>query len=72
MNASLLNRALGSLKQGSFARAENERLIRSLHPTSDRVFAYKHEDKTGQDAIIESLAHPAGVNSITIDKFESR
>lgn len=70
MNALLLNRALGVISPSSFQRHETTRLLHALQPTALRFDgAAQPED----DALPEDVkAHAAGVNSMTIDKFEGR
>ena len=79
MNSFLLNRALGAISPQALATAQNTRLVYALQPSSDVVLSIKRPDaETERDYSDErsiargSVAHPAGVNSITIDKFEGR
>ncbi|KAL1304677.1 hypothetical protein AAFC00_003633 [Neodothiora populina] len=79
MNSFLLNRALGTISPQHLARAQNSRLLHALQPSNDTALSIKSpsdEAIAGQpdEVNIERgcVAHPAGVNSITIDKFEGR
>lgn len=81
MNSYLLNRQLGSVSQQAFASAQNNRLLRSLQlapyvkcslqsleePNSNSL-----EQHGPKRAVKTSSAHPSGVNSIAIDRFEGR
>ena len=76
MNTFLLNRALGSLSHQSLARAQNDRLVHSLQLAANVNISYKRgadRGPTHDDALSKiPVAHPAGVNSITVDRFEGR
>lgn len=79
MNTYLLNRSLGSISPQVLERAQTTRLLHALQPAhvqfvgtsvsqSKTVSEAKHQN-SGESS---SIAHPAGVNTITIDKFEGR
>jgi len=73
MNSSLLNRSLGTLDPPIFAREQQTRFLHALQPTPIRFSgrAVSSSAANGvQDA--ETLAHPVGVNAITLDKWEGR
>lgn len=81
MNSFLLNRALGTISPQAFARSQNTRLLHAIQPASDVTFSVngvagldpdpnEHGSAYGQPKA--GLAHPAGVNAITVDKFEGR
>jgi DNA excision repair protein ERCC-8 len=77
MNSFLLNRQLGSISHHAFATAQNNRLLRSLHATPDVIFELRSSDngaseRSRSDAATRAKAHPAGVSSIAIDRFEGR
>ena len=77
MNTFLLNRAQGSVSHQALARAHNDRLIHSLQPASNVIVSYQdppslNDDHDEEDEAKTAVAHPAGVNSITIDRFEGR
>jgi DNA excision repair protein ERCC-8 len=73
MNSFLLNRALGSVSAAALARSQNTHLVHSLQPASHVSLSISPLDLgNDQDALQNGVAHPAGVNSITIDKFEGR
>ena len=83
MNSYLLNRSLGSVSPRDFARFETERRLHALSPSSARFdhhvpqqTADENNETESNDALSgkqrEPIAHPAGVNAITIDKFEGR
>lgn len=75
MNSFLLNRALGAISPQSLAKAQNTRLLHSLQPANDVTLSIKKQSNETSDDdnnIKRGVAHPAGVNSITIDKFEGR
>ncbi|KAH7062303.1 WD40-repeat-containing domain protein [Macrophomina phaseolina] len=70
MNALLLNRALGAISPAAFRRHETSRLLHSLQPTSLR---FDSSAQLEDDTLPEDLrAHAAGVNAMTIDRFEGR
>lgn len=70
MNALLLNRALGAISPPAFQRHETTRLLHALQSTSVRFDGSAEPDS---DALPEDVkAHAAGVNAMTIDKFEGR
>lgn len=81
MNSLLLNRQLGSISPQAFATAQNNRLLRSLQSAPDVKFVLQapeatYSERGKRDGAIHlgtgSKAHEAGVNSITIDRFEGR
>ena len=73
MNSFLLNRSLGSISPAALARAQNTRLVHAIQPASDVSLSIKAPDSdSDEDALRNGVAHPAGVNSITVDKFEGR
>lgn len=76
MNSFLLNRALGSISPQALAKAQNSRLLYALQPANDVSLSINkpvdHEAEDGNGRGKGGVAHPAGVNSITIDKFEGR
>lgn len=75
MNSFLLNRAFGSISPQAFAKAQNTRLLYTLQPADNVSLSIKKvaQDDEGEDVRQKrGVAHPAGVNSITIDKFEGR
>ena len=79
MNSFILSRALGTISPQTFARAHNTYLVYALQPSSDIALSIKPPSKHLGDERLddgqiarESVAHPAGVNSITIDKFEGK
>ncbi|KAG8626410.1 hypothetical protein KVT40_005355 [Elsinoe batatas] len=82
MNNFLFSRALGSISHQALARAQTDRLVHSLHGADHVKLTYKtqgdvpaRQDGTGDgddDLKRKEVAHPAGVNSIVIDKFEGR
>jgi len=77
MNTFLLNRALGSVSQQSLARAQNDRLVHSIQLASHTKLSYNGGEGISTVASENGLtkvpvAHPAGVNTITVDRFEGR
>lgn len=79
MNSFLLNRALGTLSPQALARAQNTRLLYALHSSNDAVLSIKQPENIERGGRADEtnikrgcVAHPAGVNSITIDKFEGK
>lgn len=81
MNTFLLNRQLGSVGAGAFSRAQNERLLNSLRSDAHVTFAGRTVDPArtisgvhgaASKAPATELAHPAGVSSISIDRWEGR
>lgn len=79
MNSFLLNRALGTISPQALARAQNTRLLYALQSSNDVVLSIKSPVSATQEGRTEeiditrgSVAHPAGVNSITIDNFEGK
>ena len=80
MNALLFNRSLGSNGPQALQRAQTAQLLEILQPAPNVLFdsndvdisARSHRLHDGEDAEYPSWAHRAGVNSITIDRFEGR
>lgn len=79
MNNFLFSRALGSIGHQSLAKAQTDRQVRSLYAADHVKLSYKYsehekrsDDHDGDDLQRKDVAHPAGVNSLTIDKFEGR
>lgn len=77
MNSFLLNRQLGSVSPQAFARAQNDRLLGSLQAADEVNFALTQDAAKGstggaRPALTRSVAHAAGVSSISIDRFEGR
>ena len=77
MNSFLLNRALGSVSHQALARAQNNQLLHSLQSAKNVSLSYKPIQDGGAQTLDENEgprvpAHPAGVNSIAIDRFEGR
>lgn len=84
MNSYLLNRALGTISHQALAKAQNTRLLHHLQPSDDIALSIKSPDgaavetetpdENSSSSSIKRgyVAHPAGVNNITIDKFEGR
>jgi len=77
MNTFLLNRALGSVSHQSLARAQNDRLVHSIQLASNIKLSYNGSEGTNkvnpEDGSTKvPVAHPAGVNTITVDRFEGR
>lgn len=70
MNALLLNRALGVISPPAFQRHETTRLLHALQSAAVRFDGSAQPDS---DALPEEAkAHAAGVNAMTVDKFEGR
>lgn len=74
MNSYLLNRQLGSLSQQAFARAHHHHLLQGLQAAPHVQFDSKSVagDGSNRTSSYVPLAHPAGVNSIAVDRFEGR
>lgn len=80
MNSFLLNRQLGQTSHQALAAAQNQRLLSALQIAPDQRFAWRKEDERGASgnddrgarAELQSKAHAAGVNAVTIDRFEGR
>lgn len=77
MNTFLLNRALGSVSHQSLARAQCDRFVHSIQLDSRTKLSYNGSDGisgiNSQDGSTKvPVAHPAGVNTITVDRFEGR
>jgi len=84
---SLLSRSLADISPRDFARAQNNRLIHALQPAPRVRFngdaggsapgkdAIRRRDREDDDSDEEGetvFAHRAGVNAITVDRFEGR
>lgn len=81
MNTFLLNRQLGSIGSHAFASAQNSRLLNSLQAQQHVSFAGRTVDPARlvqnsngatSKPSANDLAHPAGVSSISIDRWEGR
>ncbi|WPH03827.1 Hypothetical protein R9X50_00671000 [Acrodontium crateriforme] len=75
MNSFLLNRQLGSISPQALAKAQNERLLESIQAAPLVHFSNQHPTSVATEQRVAAekyIAHKAGVNSITIDKFEGR
>ncbi|KAL2350723.1 WD40-repeat-containing domain protein [Cryomyces antarcticus] len=79
MNSYLLNRAIGSISPQALERAQTTRLLHALQPAPSISFSNGRKARSiddtvgGRDGVTHNyLAHPAGVNTIAIDKFEGR
>jgi len=77
MNTFLLNRALGSVSHQSLARAQSDRLVHSIQLANRIKLSYNGSDgisgvNTKDGSTKVPVAHPAGVNTITVDRFEGR
>lgn len=74
MNSFLLNRQLGSIGPQALAQAQNERLHKALQAAPRVKFHLQSaaDDLAAPLRPSASLAHPAGVSSIAIDRFEGR
>ena len=73
MNSYLFGRALGAVSPQVLQRAHTTELLHAIQPTPGIRFdgrnAQSHSDGLEKDAV---WAHKAGVNCVTIDKFEGR
>jgi len=82
---SLLSRSLADITPHSFARAQNNRLIHALQPAprvrfngdagadvSSKQRRKENEDDDSDEEGETVSAHRAGVNAITVDRFEGR
>lgn len=80
---SLLTRSVADTSHRDFARAQNNRLIHALQPAPRVRFngeagapdVRRQRDNEDDDSDEEGgnkFAHKAGVNAITVDKFEGR
>lgn len=87
LTTSLLSRSLAQTSPRDLARAQNSRLIHALQPAprvrfegeaSGRAEAVgdgtgEPDDSNDDEAGVRTVfAHRAGVNAITVDKFEGR
>lgn len=86
MNSFLLNRASDTIHPRAFERAQTTRLINALQPaprirfSGERAQATTQQQRQEQDGstatelnhVQQVWAHRAGVNTITIDRFEGR
>lgn len=79
MNSFLLNRQLGSISPQALTNAQNHRLLQNIQSASHVQFALRPLSRPEHDAgeapgngQRPSLAHPAGVNSIEVDRFEGK
>jgi DNA excision repair protein ERCC-8 len=72
MNAFLLNRQLGSVTPQALAQAQFDIAHKALEPAEDVSFRHKALDGEHSLNVNDAIAHPAGVNSIAIDRFEGR
>ena len=77
MNSLLLGRSLGSEGPQALQRAESARLLNCIHAVPYFKFDGR-DDVTGdhghgaRGTSTSFVAHPTGVNCLTIDKFEGR
>lgn len=82
MDSFLLNRQLGSVSPQALSAAQNQRLLGALQLAPDENYVWRaspsysestdiHENVTAPSEL-HSKAHTAGVNAITIDRFEGR
>lgn len=73
MNSYLFGRALGTVSSQSLQRAHCVGLLHAIQPAPGIRFdgsdGQHHDGNLERDTV---LAHKAGVNCITIDKFEGR
>ena len=80
MTLNLFGRALGSISPHALQRAETSRLLSSLQAApgirfdgSDGVAPTKAEHNGDEEHKLDRIwAHKAGVNCLTIDRFEGR
>jgi DNA excision repair protein ERCC-8 len=73
MNAFLLNRQLGSVTPQALVQAQHDIAHKALEPAENVSFRHKALDGEDFRTIVnDAVAHPAGVNSIAIDRFEGR
>ena len=76
MNSHLINRSLGAISEQVFQQAETTRLLHALQPAPNIQYSSSNEDREDVEAAERAesrvCAHPAGVNCLEIDNFESR
>lgn len=85
LTSDLLTRSTGLTSTGDFARSQNARLIHALQPAPRVRFAGEAEagnhavgsrgddgSDDNEEVATGAVAHKAGVNCITVDKFEGR
>ena len=82
MTSNLLSRSLGAIGSQAFQQAETTRLLYALEAAPGVHFdsssrgsqVADHYDAKGKDVgdAEPQRAHPAGVNSIVIDRFEGK
>ena len=73
MNAFLLNRQLGSVTPQALVQAQHDIAHKALEPAENVSFRHKAPDEEHSlRNMNDAVAHPAGVNSIAIDRFEGR
>ncbi|KAF2810153.1 WD40 repeat-like protein [Mytilinidion resinicola] len=77
MNAYLLVRSFGIDSPVAYERAQCTRLLHALHPSNVVFYAQAPQTSDGNEAYSyaageSEYAHAAGVNAVTIDKFEGR
>lgn len=76
MNSYLFGRALGTVSPQALQRAHSTGLLHAIQPAPGIRFdgsdGQSHADKSERKERNAVCAHKAGVNCITIDKFEGR
>jgi DNA excision repair protein ERCC-8 len=86
LTTDLLSRALGDTALHSFYQTQTTRLVKALQPAPRIRFegvwkqsaarskqVGEDEASDGEEAHVpDAIAHPSGVNTITVDKFEGR
>ena len=82
MTLNLLSRSLGAIGSQAFQQAETARLLHALEAAPGVYFdssnekpqvADRHDaEAEGVDDAEPQRAHPSGVNSIVIDRFEGK
>jgi len=81
MNSLLFNRSLGIIGPQAFQRAETARLLHASQASPDVHFdsgnakvAKPKAQEVGdsEEGRTRTWAHPAGVNSLVIDRFEGK
>ncbi|KAI9879810.1 MAG: hypothetical protein M1830_006992 [Pleopsidium flavum] len=79
----LLNRSLGTISPENLQRAQTARLLHAIQPAPSVRFrsndaripipsTQEEQDVSWDDSAVDLWAHKAGVNSLTIDRFEGR